>query len=105
MPFSAQRFSQLHILYQARGRELQEVQLQFAALRESSDREVRVLKHKLRLLEAERDGAVTSRQQSDGVLLQQQHEAAELQGTVNSLQAQIENLQTAKEQVRTLRLW
>ena len=43
--------AQLEILYKARGRHLEQVQRDLQVLREESDREIRVLKHKLALLQ------------------------------------------------------
>ena len=46
---SNQQVEQLQILYAARGRKLDEVTLQLKTLREDSDREIRIVKHKLTL--------------------------------------------------------
>ena len=49
-------FNQLQILYKARGQRLEELTSQFQRLQEDSDREIRIQKHKLTLMQ----GDVTS---------------------------------------------
>lgn len=46
-----QQLGQLRILYEARGRRLEELDHEYKAFKEDSDREIRILKHRLTLTE------------------------------------------------------
>ena len=56
----SRRLGQLQVLYNARGRKIEELDLELKTLTESSEREARILKHKLALCEDEREGLKVS---------------------------------------------
>ena len=47
----SRRLAQLQILYNARGRKIEELDRELKSVKDDSDREIRILKHKMALLQ------------------------------------------------------
>ncbi|KAJ8036612.1 hypothetical protein HOLleu_20634 [Holothuria leucospilota] len=96
---SNQQLTQMQILYQARGRELEQLTGQLRILQEESAREKRILNHQLALAQGEKDGLATSYEQTKHLLVSAKEENLQLQGNLQAANAQIQATLAAKEEI------
>ncbi|XP_063953282.1 centrosomal protein of 152 kDa-like isoform X2 [Lytechinus pictus] len=96
-----QNIAQLEILYQARGREINNLTTQLEALREESTREKRILNHQLAMAQDERDGLGTTYGESQKLMNQMNNENHTLRGQLQSAQQQVQALTEANQQIHS----
>ena len=95
----SRQLAQLKILYDARGRRLEEIDKEYRVFKEETDREIRILKHRLALTEDERTGMSGSLENCQQLLQEAQRQRDLKDGQISTLQAQIKSLTAAKEEV------
>ena len=93
------RLGQLQVLYNARGRKIEELDRELKSVTESSEREIRILKHKLALSQDERDGLNGSLSNTQQLLREARGKENEMAGKITALETQISALTGAKEEV------
>eukprot|EP00794_Sanderia_malayensis_P017488 gene17488-19237_t len=74
--------AQLRILYDARGRKLEDLGQLLKETNEGKDKEIRILQHKLTLLTGERDGINASYEQAMGLLREAKNETEECKRSI-----------------------
>ncbi|XP_030856292.1 centrosomal protein of 152 kDa isoform X3 [Strongylocentrotus purpuratus] len=96
-----QDVAQLEILYQARGREINNLTSQLEALREESAREKRILNHQLAMAQDERDGLGTTYGETQKLMNQMNNENHTLRGQLQSVQQQVQSLTEVNQQLHS----
>ncbi|XP_071825621.1 uncharacterized protein [Apostichopus japonicus] len=96
---SGQQYAQMQILYQARGRELEQLTGQLRMLQEESAREKRILNHQLALAQGEKNGLSTSYEQTKHLLASSKDENLKLEGHYQAATAQIQALTAARDEI------
>lgn len=91
--------AQLEILYQARGREIQNLTSQLETLREEGARDKRILNHQLAMAQDERDGLGNTYGENQQLLNQLNNENHSLKGNLQAVQQQIQSLTETNQQL------
>ncbi|CAF0943496.1 unnamed protein product [Brachionus calyciflorus] len=85
-------YCQAQFLYKIRGKKLEEVSNRFAAYQEDMSREIRAMKHKLYLVEKEKDSVQVSLDQAHDLCNQYKSETEKTQKTCAELQEKFEKI-------------
>ncbi|CAH1789680.1 unnamed protein product, partial [Owenia fusiformis] len=107
------QLAQLQILYKARGREVERLKKELTTVTEDNEREIRTLKHRVALLEGERDGARISETEAQSLLTESKQTNSLLDNKISTLQGQLniathgrdelqEKLEAAESTIETL---
>ncbi|XP_078540929.1 centrosomal protein of 152 kDa isoform X2 [Lissotriton helveticus] len=89
------QIAQLQVLYKARGRQLEEMNVKL----EESGREMRCLNHQLAMIKAEKDGLTMSLQESQKLFQNGQEREAQLDAQIKVLETNIQALTANEEQM------
>lgn len=89
------QIAQLQVLYKARGRQLDELNVKL----EESGREMRCLNHQLAMIKAEKDGLTMSLQESQKLFQNGKEREAQLDAQIKVLEANIQALTANEEQM------
>ncbi|XP_067653234.1 centrosomal protein of 152 kDa-like [Haliotis asinina] len=92
------QLGQLQILYNARGRQLEDLQSDLETLKQESGRENRILKHQLSLAQGAKEGLASSYRQCQELLQETKDENAQLLGKLQAVEAQVESLNTIRDE-------
>uniref|UniRef100_A0A4W3K0L8 CEP152 CEP63 binding coiled coil domain-containing protein n=1 Tax=Callorhinchus milii TaxID=7868 RepID=A0A4W3K0L8_CALMI len=90
----AHQFAQLQILYNARGRQLDELQQKL----EERARDIRYLNHQLAIVKGEKDGLALRSQNSQTLLQDAKELEVKLQGEIKALEAKVQGLTISEEE-------
>ncbi|XP_069839258.1 centrosomal protein of 152 kDa isoform X2 [Dendropsophus ebraccatus] len=90
------QFVQLQVLYKARGRQLEELNVKL----EENERQLRYLSHQLTLVKDEKDGVAMSLQESQSLLQNTKEVELQLRGQVAALEKTVTGLTSDEEQLR-----
>ncbi|XP_051896392.1 centrosomal protein of 152 kDa [Pristis pectinata] len=90
----AHRFAQLQILYNARGRKLEEMQHK----QEECAREIRYLNHQLAMTKGEKEGIAISYQELQKLLQDAKEREVQLEGQIKALESRIQDLSASEEE-------
>ncbi|XP_043532998.1 centrosomal protein of 152 kDa [Chiloscyllium plagiosum] len=90
----AHQFAQLQILYNARGRQLEEMQHK----QEEFAREIRYLNHQLAMTKGEKDGVVISCQELQKLLQDAKEREVQLEGQIKALESRVQDLSASEEE-------
>ncbi|CAD5112194.1 DgyrCDS1427 [Dimorphilus gyrociliatus] len=88
-----QQFSQLKILYEARGRQLED----FSAAFEEKEREIRILKHEVAMATEQAESCKNGREQMQVLLIEEKDKVAKLESENSNLDKQLANITNCKE--------
>ncbi|XP_075714141.1 centrosomal protein of 152 kDa [Rhinoderma darwinii] len=87
---------QLQVLYKARGRQLEELNVKL----EDGERQLRYLSHQLTIVKDEKDGAAMSLHESQTLLQDSKEVELQLRGQIAALEKTVDGLTTNDEQLR-----
>uniref|UniRef100_UPI00398EA763 centrosomal protein of 152 kDa isoform X2 n=1 Tax=Pristiophorus japonicus TaxID=55135 RepID=UPI00398EA763 len=90
----AHQFAQLQILYNARGRQLEEMQHK----QEECAREIRYLNHQLAMTKGEKDGVAISCQELQKLLQDAKEREVQLEGQIKALESRVQDLSASEEE-------
>ncbi|XP_067874022.1 centrosomal protein of 152 kDa isoform X3 [Heterodontus francisci] len=90
----AHQFAQLQILYNARGRQLEEMQHK----QEEFVREIRYLNHHLAMTKGEKDGVAISCQELQKLLQDAKEREVHLEGQIKALESRVQDLSASEEE-------
>ncbi|XP_060708789.1 centrosomal protein of 152 kDa isoform X2 [Hemiscyllium ocellatum] len=90
----AHQFAQLQILYNARGRQLEEMQHK----QEEFAREIRYLNHQLAMTKGEKDGVAISCQELQKLLQDAKEREVQLEGQIKALESRVQDLSASEEE-------
>ncbi|XP_048471687.1 centrosomal protein of 152 kDa [Rhincodon typus] len=90
----AHQFAQLQILYNARGRHLEEMQHK----QEEFAREIRYLNHQLAMTKGEKDGVAISCQELQKLLQDAKEHEVQLEGQIKALDSRVQDLSASEEE-------
>ncbi|XP_078097533.1 centrosomal protein of 152 kDa [Mustelus asterias] len=90
----AHQFAQLQILYNARGRQLEEMQHK----QEEFAREIRYLNHQLAMTKGEKDGVAISCQELQKLLQDAKEHEVHLEGQIKALESRVQDLSVSEEE-------
>ncbi|KAL8562155.1 hypothetical protein ACOMHN_041990 [Nucella lapillus] len=93
------RQSQLQMLYQARGRQLEDLRSQLDAVTQESSKERRMLKHLLSVATGEKEGMEKSLQQSQQLLVNVREEQSQTTTQLHTSHTQLKALSDSKEEL------
>ncbi|XP_067827590.1 centrosomal protein of 152 kDa [Heptranchias perlo] len=90
----AHQFAQLQILYNARGRQLEEMQHK----QEECAREIRYLNHQLAMTKGEKNGLAISCQELQKLLQDAKEHEVQLEGQIKALESRVQGLSASEEE-------
>ncbi|XP_048418781.1 centrosomal protein of 152 kDa [Stegostoma tigrinum] len=88
------QFAQLQILYNARGRQLEEMQHK----QEEFARDIRYLNHQLAMTKGEKDGVAISCQELQKLLQDAKEREVQLEGQIKALESRVQDLSASEEE-------
>lgn len=90
--------AQLRILYEARGRKVNELNEQLSALKEDSDRQIRILQHKILLSQDECQALHSNAQQFQSMISERTIECNELRNKLSSTEDEISKMRSDRDE-------
>ncbi|OWF36520.1 trichohyalin-like [Mizuhopecten yessoensis] len=93
------QYSQLQVLYKARGRKLEEITNEYEILKQETSREIRILKHQVSVAKGEQEAATTSLKQVQDLLKESKGDNAQLLGRNKAVETEVDVLKKSKDEV------
>ncbi|XP_069102444.1 trichohyalin-like isoform X3 [Argopecten irradians] len=93
------QYSQLQVLYKARGRKLEEITNEYEILKQETGREIRILKHQVSVAKGEQEAASTSLKQVQDLLRESKGDNSHLLGRNKAIETEIEVIKKSKDEV------
>ncbi|XP_033726371.1 nucleoprotein TPR-like [Pecten maximus] len=93
------QYSQLQVLYKARGRKLEEITNEYEILKQETGREIRILKHQVSVAKGEQEAATTSLKQVQDLLRESKGDNSQLLGRNKAIETEIDVIKKSKDEV------